>query len=154
MAQIFKHVLRFLNSANRLIDVGMQRKLLLFSLLLFLLHTARAQTKSTINGYVKDASNGEALIGATVFIKELSAGATANSYGFYSITVPSGNYTIESIYLGYETFIKSVDLSRNVRLDIELAQQAKELATVEVIDPNAEASSHRLPPSFAPSVRS
>jgi len=143
LAQIFKHVLRFLNSANRLIDVGMQRKLLLFSLLLFLLHTARAQTKSTINGYVKDASNGEALIGATVFIKELSAGATANSYGFYSITVPSGNYTIESIYLGYETFIKSVDLSRNVRLDIELAQQAKELATVEVIDPNAEEESRK-----------
>ena len=41
----------------------------------------------TISGYMKDASNGEALIGATVFVKELETGNVTNVYGFYSITI-------------------------------------------------------------------
>ncbi len=111
----------------------MKKKIpLLLILLPFLLLTAGAQTKNTLNGYVKDASNGEALIGAVVVVKELSAGATANTYGFYSITVASGNYTIEVSYLGYETFSTQVDLTRNQRLDIELPQRAKELTEVVV----------------------
>ncbi|MBY0433150.1 MAG: carboxypeptidase-like regulatory domain-containing protein, partial [Cyclobacteriaceae bacterium] len=54
-----------------------------------------AQDKFTINGTIKDASNGEALIGATVYIKEIKNGATTNEYGFYSITLPPATYTID-----------------------------------------------------------
>ncbi|MEM7299084.1 MAG: carboxypeptidase-like regulatory domain-containing protein, partial [Bacteroidota bacterium] len=62
----------------------MKKLLLLFAVLpLFI----SAQEKYTINGYVKDATNGEALIGATVLIKELGTGNITNVYGFYSITV-------------------------------------------------------------------
>lgn len=53
-------------------------------------------TKLYISGTVKDANNGETIIGATVRLKELpSAGNFTNEYGFYSISAPKGNYTLE-----------------------------------------------------------
>src|SRR5882757_938606 len=96
----------------------------------FVLLAGQAQTKSTLNGYIKDQSNGEALIGATVFIKELSTGAATNVYGFYSITVPAGAYTVDYSYLGYATVNKAVDLTTSVRLDIELSGEAQQLQEV------------------------
>ncbi len=41
----------------------------------------------TLSGYLKDAANGEALIGATVYIPELHQGTVSNAYGFYSLTI-------------------------------------------------------------------
>jgi len=49
----------------------------------------------SLSGNIKDEMNGEALIGVTVSIKELKSGTVTNSYGFYSISVPKGNYTVE-----------------------------------------------------------
>jgi hypothetical protein len=70
----------------------MSRNLSLISILYLLSYfVVSAQTKNTLSGYLKDQSNGEALIGATLFIKELKTGAVTNVYGFYSITVPAGN---------------------------------------------------------------
>ena len=55
--------------------------------LYFIIPPAYAQKKFTISGYLKDAANGEVLAAAAVGIKEGSAKATSNSYGFYSITL-------------------------------------------------------------------
>ncbi len=41
-----------------------------------------AQPQHTISGYIKDASNGEALIGATAYVSEIANGAVSNAYGF------------------------------------------------------------------------
>ncbi|HRG80775.1 MAG TPA: hypothetical protein PL167_14235, partial [Cyclobacteriaceae bacterium] len=38
----------------------------------------------TLSGYIKDSANGEALIGSTIFIKELQVGTVSNTYGFFS----------------------------------------------------------------------
>lgn len=96
--------------------------------------------KFTISGYLRDASNGEALIGATVFVSELSAGTTSNVYGFYSITLPQGNYHINYSYVGYADAQKVVELSEDIRLDIEVRSADTELETViissEAIDRN------------------
>jgi hypothetical protein len=93
---------------------------------------ALAQSKFTISGYIKDAANGEALIGATIYIKSLSTGATTNVYGFYSITLQSGEYEVDISYIGFATQAKSVVLSENVRLDIELIAEGKQLEEVVV----------------------
>lgn len=74
----------------------------------------------TVSGTVRDKASGETLIGATVYIQELRAGITSNAYGFYSLTIPSGKYTIESSYLGYETYRDTLQFRRNLKLDIEL----------------------------------
>jgi hypothetical protein len=59
--------------------------------------------KYTLSGYIRDAETGEELIGATISFKELpAAGAVTNAYGFYSITLPEGNYTALAQYIGYK----------------------------------------------------
>ena len=92
----------------------------------------QAQNKFTINGVVKDASNGETLIGATVYIKELKNGATTNEYGFYSLTLPVGSYTIDFSYVGFELIAQSITLDKNTQLNIELKPEASQLEEVVV----------------------
>lgn len=104
-------------------------KRLLFLLLLSPVFL-NAQEKYTISGYVKDVANGESLIGATVLITELSSGNITNVYGFYSITIPSGDYNIEYRYIGFETQKKQISLTGNQRIDIELAEDQTQLQEV------------------------
>jgi hypothetical protein len=93
---------------------------------------AFSQSKFTVSGYVKDAANGEALIGATVYVKSLATGATTNVYGFYSLTLQSGDYAIEISYIGFTTQIKTLNLRENTRLDIELQSEETQLEEVVV----------------------
>lgn len=91
-----------------------------------------AQENFTISGYITDYESGETLIGATALVKELGNGAVSNEYGFYSISVPEGSYTLEFSYIGFDNIIKSVSLSANYKLDIELGEMKNELAEVVV----------------------
>ena len=91
-----------------------------------------AQQKVTLSGYIKDDDNGEALIGATVYIKETQSGSASNVYGFYSVTVPPGKYTVEYTYVGYQTQQKEIELSENQRLDIELISESQQLEEVVI----------------------
>ena len=77
---------------------------LLFTLLGILLfpHVVLAQKTYTVSGYIKEGETGEDMISATVYIKELLKGTTTNLYGFYSITVPEGNYNLIVSYLGFD----------------------------------------------------
>ena len=72
-------------------------------LLLFLLVTTAvfAQHKYTLSGSISDASNGEKLLGVNFIVKELHTGTSTNEYGFYSITLPEGKYTIVIDYIGF-----------------------------------------------------
>jgi CarboxypepD_reg-like domain/TonB-dependent Receptor Plug Domain len=116
----------------------MMRNFFFLSLLsIFTCSQAKAQSqadkqKFTINGYVKDAANGEALIGATVYLKPLNDGAVTNEYGFYSITIPAGNYEINYTYVGYLSQSKTIALSANLRQDIELATASEQLEEVVI----------------------
>ena len=92
-----------------------------------------AQEQVTLSGYVKDASNGETLIGATVLIKENAVGTVTNTYGFYSITIPPDEYTIDFRYIGYETISKTLNLSSNQRLDIELGEISQDLEEIVIL---------------------
>lgn len=86
----------------------------------------------TLSGYLKDASTGEDLIGSTVFVKELGIGSSANIYGFYSLTLPKGEYTLEYSFIGYNTFVKKVSLNKNLRIDIELEVKSEVLKEVVI----------------------
>ena len=109
-------------------------KRVLYSVFLSLaaLMIAKAQSNATLSGYIKDGSNGETLIGATVFIKELAVGATSNEYGFYSLSVASGTYTVEYSYLGFDSQAREIELQNSLKLDIELGGTAALLEEVVV----------------------
>ncbi|MBT3544426.1 MAG: TonB-dependent receptor [Saprospiraceae bacterium] len=91
-----------------------------------------AQENYTISGYITDAESGETLIGATALVKEIGNGAVSNEYGFYSISVPKGKYTLEFSYIGFGNVIKPFSLSANYKLDVEMNEMKNELAEVVV----------------------
>lgn len=96
-------------------------KSLFFLVLLFGTLTVFAQKKVTVSGTAEDAATGEKLIGATIKIKELpQSGTITNSYGFYSISIPPGDYTFIYTYIGYETIEKQVSLHRSTDINIGL----------------------------------
>ena len=76
--------------------------------------------KSTVSGTIKDSQSGEDLISATVFVEELKAGVTTNVYGFYSLTIPNGTYTIRYSYIGYKDIFKKIEITASTKVSIEL----------------------------------
>lgn len=112
---------------------GLQHILIAVMLLLPMLSNAQSTAKYSISGSVRDSATGEEPIGATVFIKELKAtGASTNAYGFYSITIPEGNYTVTSQYIGYNSKSVKVELKQNIKLDFMLTNNAMQLKAVEI----------------------
>ncbi|WP_228724408.1 TonB-dependent receptor [Spirosoma sp. KUDC1026] len=90
-------------------------------------------TQRTISGYVKDAADGEGLIGVSVYVREAKTGTVTNNYGFFSVTVPAGTYTLSITYVGYAAQTKAVTLAdQNVRLNVELQEEGKQLQEVIV----------------------
>ncbi len=107
------------------------QKILAFCLFLFTV-TTQAQ-KFTISGTLKDAANGEDLVGAVVLVKELpGTGASANVYGFFSLSLEKGSYTLLFQYSGYETISKTVNLSENLKLDLQLISISKSISEVVI----------------------
>lgn len=91
------------------------------------------ELKYTISGNITDALNGEQLIGATVFVKETSAGTTSNVYGFYSLSLPPGKYTLQYSYIGYKTEERTLELQKNLTLNTGLSAKAEQLNAVEIM---------------------
>ena len=75
----------------------------------------------TLSGYVKDQTNGETLIGATVFLSsDQGTGTATNAYGFYSLSLPKGTYKVTYAYLGFKPQSFEINLDEDVELDVEL----------------------------------
>jgi hypothetical protein len=108
------------------------RTLLIFSIFVLSKEGVFAQTKFTISGYIKDASNGETMIGATIYAQEAKNGTMTNPYGFYSLSLPAGTYTLNFSYIGYVAVQKQVELKENLKLDIELGEEQTQLQEVVV----------------------
>lgn len=94
----------------------------------------------TVSGYIRDSDNGETLIGSFIYLSENNASTVSNEYGFYSLTVPEGKYTLYATYLGYVDEVREISLDQNVKLDLELGSDANTLeevvVTAEEVDRN------------------
>ena len=88
--------------------------------------------KKTISGHIKDAESGEDLIGATIYVDEIQSGTVTNLYGFYSISLEPGKYTLRFSYVGYQIVEKEINLKQNISLNIELHPVRKELEEVVI----------------------
>ena len=69
--------------------------------------------EGTIRGKITDAETGEELIGVTIYIKELKAGTITNAYGFYSLTLPEGDFTVVFSYMGYNSYEEMVSIGKS-----------------------------------------
>ena len=117
--------------------------------------TLTAQTHS-ISGYVTDGTNGETLIGASVLISgqnckglksnennessiviqrencKFTIGKTTNSYGYFALTLPSGEYDFTVRYMGYRNYHAHIDLNADKKLKIKLEPAENTLDEVVV----------------------
>jgi hypothetical protein len=113
----------------------MKNKLLYYCFLLLLSGTALpalAQNRHTVSGFVKDQSNGEGLIGVSVYVREAETGVVTNPYGFYSLTLPAGSYTLVFSYIGYQKITKECILDGDKTISIEMADESNQLSEVTI----------------------
>lgn len=94
----------------------------------------QAQERYTLSGTIYEASSNETLIGVTVAIAELKTGTTTNEYGFYSITLPKGEYQVIISYLGFQEVVQTINLDQNLRRDFSLVEKTEELQEVVVTE--------------------
>ncbi len=107
--------------------------LVLISLLMFnLLLSAQS---GRISGRVTDASTGESLPGANVFIEGTTFGVATDRFGGYRIEkIPQGEYTLKARYIGYNEYSTTVTITsgRTLQQDVELNISAVEIDDVVV----------------------
>ncbi len=90
------------------------------------------QQKYTISGYLKDHATGEVLIGAYVYAKGTTLGTTANEYGYYSLTMPAGNYSLMFSFIGYKSIEEDIVLNANLKISQELDYAKTEIKPVVI----------------------
>ncbi len=93
-----------------------------------------AQQKFTLSGSVTEAASNETLIGVTIVVPELKTGVTTNEYGFYSLTLPEGQYTLRISYLGYQDVVNSITFDSDQKINFKLAELVEQLEEVVVSD--------------------
>lgn len=105
---------------------------------------AQKNAKATLSGYIRDASSGEALLGATVIVKNTTTGAVANNFGFYSLTLDKGTYVIECKYIGFNSQIDTIklqsDISRNFELGTTVITTQEYTVTDDLSKQNTEST--------------
>ncbi len=93
----------------------------ILSLILFCFLTSLVfSQKNTLSGYLTDKSSGEKLIGATIYNSNTFEGTTTNTYGFFSLTMDSGEVSVVFSYLGYQSIIIDTLLNENITINIAL----------------------------------
>ena len=113
----------------------MYKRLLTFIILSFIFSFSLfSQLKFTLSGSVSEASSNETMIGVTIAIPELNTGVTTNEYGFYSITLPEGEYELQISYLGFQDQLKNIQLTENTKLNFSMIEEAEQLEEVIVTD--------------------
>lgn len=112
----------------------MKKNNFLTLLFLLLFTVAFSQEKVTLSGIVKDQKSNETLIGVTISFQNSTTTRTSltNEYGFYSISLPKGEYRIEINSLSFDGFSEVISLESNTKKDLFLIEKSNEIEQVVV----------------------
>lgn len=115
------------------------KKYILFLVFIFISNLVFSQRKNTseqskqkftISGIISDDNSNETLIGVNIFAKDAKAYTISNEYGFYSLTLPEGDYEISISYVGFATILEKISLTQNTKKNFSLHQSGQELDEV------------------------
>ncbi len=107
------------------------KKILTF-LLFFGSISSFAQEKFTISGTISEADTGETLFGVNIIIPSLQTGTVTNQYGYYSITLPKGDYEVYYSSIGFATQKFEISLFENIKKNLALATDTESLDEVVI----------------------
>ena len=91
-----------------------------------------SQPKFTLSGTISAASGGENLASALLLLQNTKYSAASNTYGFYSITIPEGDYSLQVRYIGYQDQIIPLSLHSNQVLNVKMNAVTYLLERVEI----------------------
>ncbi|GLB48159.1 collagen-binding protein [Neptunitalea sp. Y10] len=103
------------------------------------------QESYTISGSITDASNGETVYGASIYLEGTTYGVTTNTYGFYSLTAPEGTYKLVISYIGYEQVSQEIVLTADTKLNFEIQESSMALEEVVLTADENEATNIKTP---------
>lgn len=98
----------------------------------------------TISGYIEDDQSSERIIGVNVYAAGTIYGASSNTYGFYTLSLPKGEYEIVVSFIGYKTLKQNLVIKADQSLDFQLIVDAEQLAEVEVVAEELPAEQVRM----------
>jgi hypothetical protein len=93
--------------------------------------------KATLSGVVADPVSGNPVAGAIIYVAKIKAGAVTNNVGFYSISLPKGQYQLECRMVGMRSSVRNIIIYSDGVLDIEMTENTNQLNEV-VISANKE----------------
>ena len=102
-------------------------------ILIFFFLTNYSQENFTLNGYVLDENSNESIIGANIIVPSINVGTITNTYGFFSITVPKGNYEVQISSLGYKNISTEINIIKNINTTFFLYENIENLEEVIVV---------------------
>ena len=113
--------------------------LLVTAFLLF--SQAMLAQKGGIRGTVFDKKTGDPLIGATVFLEGTTYASATNIDGDYNISgVPVGNYVLKAMFLGYDSIVVEVQISKKILSQNLLMEEATNQIDIVQVDAKKEAA--------------
>ncbi|MDW3195949.1 MAG: carboxypeptidase-like regulatory domain-containing protein [Cytophagales bacterium] len=92
----------------------------------------------SIRGTVRDANNGEVVIGASVLLPELELGTVTDVQGNYALQVPSGSYLLKVKAVGNSEISEVRDFTQDQQMDIELFSKTLELDDIVISGRSAD----------------
>lgn len=110
----------------------MRNKIIYTLLLVAISLRTYSQEKVTLSGTISIKTNTETITGASIFIPEAKVSAVTNAYGFYTISLPRGAYTIVVSYVGFESVEEKILLTQSIRKDFSMLEKSKTLDEVAI----------------------
>ncbi len=98
--------------------------------IIFLSSTVVSQNKYSISGYVRESDSRESLPGVNIYIPAIKAGTITNNYGFYSLTLPQGDYEVRFSFVGFDPVILQLSHYKDTIINIDLKSITLEGVTI------------------------
>ncbi|AMO19062.1 TonB-dependent receptor [Flavobacterium columnare] len=99
-----------------------------------------SQQKFTLSGIISESKTNETVIGANLQIEGTSITSSTNEYGFFSITLPEGTYTLVVSSFGFKTERQKLELKGDVKLNFRLEEENKQLKEIVITDTKQKAN--------------
>jgi hypothetical protein len=106
------------------------KKIIYLFLVIFSSLYSFSQEKFTLSGVITDTNSNETLIGVNIIANGTKSYAITNEYGFYSLTLPTGDYEIIISYVGFTSITEKISLTQNIKKNYSLSETGQELQEV------------------------
>lgn len=93
---------------------------------------ANTKPNASIAGYIRSATSGESVIGATVMIEKPLIGVATDANGYYTITLPKGNHQLKIRSMGMKNVDRTVVLHADGMLNITMDEDVLPLKEVVI----------------------